>query len=311
MRVLVTGGAGYLGKHIAKELNKAGHFVICLDKKDTDCKYYHRKVIQDLSKEPRELVPILQSGIDTVFHLAGRIEISESYEQLIPFWEDNVAGTIQLIKFMNVFGVKNIIYSSSAGVYKAKDRPLIETDDIAFNNPYANTKIAVESLIRDSGLNHVIFRFFNLAGADPDGEMGECLVPETHLLPLVFEKINNFVINGDTYNTNDGTCVRDYVHVTDIAKAHLNARDYLKKGGKSDTFNLGFGHGYSIIEVIELIKDYCSLDVKYTIGEKRKGDPSSLVADISKAREVLNYCPNYDIVEIIRTAYDWHKNGQR
>ena len=311
MRFLVTGGAGYLGNHIAKELNKAGHYVICLAKRETNCKYYHKKVIQDLSSSPRELIPILQSGIDTVFHLAGRIEISESYEQLIPFWEDNVAGTIQLIKFMNVFGVKNIIYSSSAGVYKAKDRPLIETDDIAFNNPYANTKIAVESLIRDSGLNHVIFRFFNLAGADPDGEMGECHDPETHLIPVVFEKINNFVINGDNYNTNDGTCVRDYVHVTDIAKAHLNARDYLNKGGKSDTFNLGFGAGYSIKEIIELIRDYCSLDVKYTIGEKRKGDPSSLVADISKAREVLNYCPNYDIVEIIRTAYDWHKNGQR
>ncbi len=311
MRFLVTGGAGYLGNHIAKELNKAGHYVICLDKRETNCKYYHKKVIQDLSSSPRELIPILQSGIDTVFHLAGRIEISESYERLIEFWEDNVYGTTQLIKFMKIFDVKNIIYSSSAGVYKAKDRPLKETDEIAFNNPYANTKIAAESIIRDSGLNHVIFRFFNLAGADPDGEMGECHDPETHLIPLVFEKINNFVINGDTYNTNDGTCVRDYVHVTDIAKAHLNARDYLKKGGKSDTFNLGFGHGYSIIEVIELIKDYCSLDVKYTIGEKRKGDPSSLVADISKAREVLNYCPNYDIVEIIRTAYDWHKNGQR
>ena len=160
-------------------------------------------------------------------------------------------------------------------------------------------------------MNHVIFRFFNLAGADPDGEMGECHDPETHLIPVVFEKINNFVINGDTYNTNDGTCVRDYVHVTDIAKAHLNARDYLNKGGKSDTFNLGFGAGYSIKEIIELIRDYCSLDIKYTIGEKRKGDPSSLVADISKAQEVLNYRPDYDIVEIIRTAYDWHKNGKR
>ena len=303
MRFLVTGGAGYLGNHIAKELNKAGHYVICLDKRETNCKYYHKKVIQDLSSSPRELIPILQSGIDTVFHLAGRIEISESYERLIEFWEDNVYGTTQLIKFMKIFDVKNIIYSSSAGVYKAKDRPLKETDEIAFNNPYANTKIAAESIIRDSGLNHVIFRFFNLAGADPDGEMGECHDPETHL--------NNFVINGDTYNTNDGTCVRDYVHVTDIAKAHLNARDYLKKGGKSDTFNLGFGHGYSIIEVIELIKDYCSLDVKYTIGEKRKGDPSSLVADISKARKILNYRPDYGIIEIIRTAYNWHKNGKR
>ena len=311
MRFLVTGGAGYLGNHIAKELNKAGHYVICLDKRETNCKYYHKKVIQDLSSSPRELIPILQSGVDTVFHLAGRIEISESYERLIEFWEDNVYGTTQLIKFMKIFGVKNIIYSSSAGVYKAKDRPLKETDEIAFNNPYANTKIAAESIIRDSGLNHVIFRFFNLAGADPDGEMGECHDPETHLIPLVFEKINNFVINGDTYNTNDGTCVRDYVHVTDIAKAHLNAREYLKKGGKSDTFNLGFGHGYSIIEVIELIKDYCSLDVKYTIGEKRKGDPSSLVADISKARKILNYRPDYGIIEIIRTAFNWHKNGKR
>lgn len=311
MRFLVTGGAGYLGNHIAKELNKAGHYVICLDKRETNCKYYHEKVIQDLSSSPRELIPILQSGVDTVFHLAGRIEISESYERLIEFWEDNVYGTTQLIKFMKIFDVKNIIYSSSAGVYKAKDRPLKETDEIAFNNPYANTKIAAESIIRDSGLNHVIFRFFNLAGADPDGEMGECHDPETHLIPLVFEKINNFVINGDTYNTNDGTCVRDYVHVTDIAKAHLNAREYLKKGGKSDTFNLGFGHGYSIIEVIELIKDYCSLDVKYTIGEKRKGDPSSLVADISKARKILNYRPDYGIIEIIRTAFNWHKNGKR
>ena len=172
-KVLVTGGAGYLGKHLAKTLYNAGHEVYCIDRIRANCKYYQEEVEADFRKYPDSLYRVLIKNIDTVFHLAGRIEVGLSWDEPISFWQDNMMSTMFLIDMMKKHGVSNLVYSSSAGVYKPKDGLISESDPLGYNNPYANSKIAAENAIRDSGINHVVFRFFNLAGADPDGEMGE------------------------------------------------------------------------------------------------------------------------------------------
>ncbi len=308
-KVLVTGGAGYLGKHLAKALYKAGYEVYCIDRVKANCKYYHKELKADFCENPRSLYNFFIEDIDTVFHLAGRIEVGMSWDYPIHFWKDNVLATLHLLDMMKEYKVPNLVYSSSAGVYKPKKNSLIESDPIGFNNPYANSKIAAENAIRDSGINHTIFRFFNLAGADPDGEMGEDHEPETHMIPLLFENLNNFVINGDDYETKDGTCIRDYVHVSDVAEAHLLAMDYLNtwKTGQSAVVNLGTGVGYSNLEIVNLVKDILGIDIQYQFGPRRQGDPSRLVANIESAKNLLSFKPKYDISDIIETAYSWYK----
>jgi len=307
-KVLVTGGAGYLGKHLAKTLFKAGHEVYCIDRVRANCKYYQQEIEADFRKYPNSLYRAFTHNIDTVFHLAGRIEVGLSWDEPISFWQDNMMSTMFLVDMMKKYDVPNLVYSSSAGVYEPKDELIDESDPIAYNNPYANSKIAAENVIRDSGINHTIFRFFNLAGADPDGEMGEDHIPETHMIPLLFENLNNFVINGNDYQTKDGTCVRDYVHVSDVADAHLLAMKYLNtwKQGQSATINLGTGVGYSNLEIVNITKEILGLDVKYKFGPRRKGDPSNLVASIESAKSLLGYKPKYDISDILKTAYSWY-----
>ena len=185
-KVLVTGGAGYLGKHLAKTLYNAGHEVYCIDRIRANCKYYQEEVEADFRKYPDSLYRVFIKNIDTVFHLAGRIEVGLSWDEPISFWQDNMMSTMHLIDMMKKHDVPNLVYSSSAGVYEPKDGLISESDPRGYNNPYANSKIAAENAIRDSGINHVVFRFFNLAGADPDGEMGEDHTPETHMIPLLF-----------------------------------------------------------------------------------------------------------------------------
>ena len=161
-----------------------------------------------------------------------------------------------------------------------------------------------------SGLNYVIFRYFNLTGADPDGEFGEAHEPETHLIPRLIQNLNNFQLNGTDYNTPDGTCIRDYVHVTDVAEAHVNAAKYLLEGKESITMNLGTGRGHSILEMIQTLESVTGKKVNYTVNPRRSGDADSLVADINIAKKVLNYSPKYDIIDIIKTAYEWHNGNE-
>jgi len=311
-KVLVTGGAGYLGKHLAKTLYKAGHEVYCVDRVKANCKYYHKELQSDIAEFPKSLYQFFIEDINTVFHLAGRIEVGMSWNYPIHFWKDNVLATLHLIDMMKEYKIPNIVYSSSAGVYKPKENLLTENDPISYNNPYANSKIAAENAIRDSGINHTIFRFFNLAGADPDGEMGEDHQPETHMIPLLFENLNNFVINGNDYQTKDGTCIRDYVHVSDVAEAHLSAMNYLNtwKSNQSATLNLGTGVGYSNLEIVNLAKDKLGIDIQYKFGPRRQGDPSRLVADIESAKSLLDFKPKYDISDILETAYSWYTRNE-
>jgi UDP-glucose 4-epimerase len=283
---LVTGGAGYLGSHLSKALKKAGYKTICFDiKSPRNMLYWDDAVIGDI-RDTLLNRPFKTDAIDVVFHLAGRIEVGESVEHPELFWDVNVGGTTNLLNIMRAYDVKNIVYSSTAGLYRSAGTDLSEKDDIADNNPYANSKYAAECAIRNSTLNHIIFRFFNLAGADSDGEMGETHNPETHLIPLMFENLNNFVINGKGYRTPDGTCVRDYVHVSDVADAHVAAADYMqtRMANQPTLFNLGTGKGYSVLEVIQTAIEELKIPINYTFGEKREGDPPRLVAIIDLAK---------------------------
>ena len=219
---------------------------------------------------------------------------------------------------MKKHGVKYFVYSSTAGVYKPDrinklfDIPISEMDDVTFDhNPYSASKLASENAIKQSGINYMIFRYFNLAGADEELDIGENHEPETHLIPRIFQNLNNFELYGDDYDTEDGSCVRDYVHVTDVAKAHITGLAYLMSGGQSALMNLGTGKGHSNLEIINLIKDKLNLPVKYTVVSRRQGDPDSLVADINLAQKVLQFKPRYDIMDILQTAYDWHLRNDK
>ena len=308
---LVTGGAGYLGSHLVKALKKAGYKTICYDiKSPSNLIYWDIGVIGDI-RDSFLKRPFYTDKIDVVFHLAGRIEVGESVENPELFWDVNVGGTTNLLNIMREYNVRNIVYSSTAGLYRSAGTDLSEKDDIAENNPYANSKYAAECAIRNSTMNHIIFRFFNLAGADPDGETGERHNPETHLIPVMFENLNNFVINGSDYRTPDGTCIRDYVHVSDVADAHVAAADYMqtRMANQPTLFNLGTGKGYSVLEVIQTAVKELKIPINYTFGEKREGDPPRLVAIIDLAKKHLKFKPKHDLKSILRTAYAWHEKN--
>ena len=315
---LVTGASGYLGSHLCKYLKQSDWKVVGIDIVRPKHSYYD--VFQYVDVRNHEVINylFLTTKIDAVFHMAGRIEIGESVKNPTEFWEVNTGGTCIILNAMKKHGVKYFVYSSTAGVYKPDrinklfDIPISEMDDVTFDhNPYSASKLASENAIKQSGIKYMIFRYFNLAGADEELDIGENHEPETHLIPRIFQNLNNFELYGDDYDTEDGSCVRDYVHVTDVAKAHITGVEYLMDGGESALMNLGTGKGHSNLEIINLIKDKLNLPVKYTVVPRRQGDPDSLVANINSAQKVLNFKPRYDIMAILQTAYDWHLKNDK
>ena len=309
---LITGCAGYLGSHLAKSLKKQGWKIVGLAHKRTTHNPYIDIVHYGDIRDTDVLNLIFEKfHIDVVYHLASRIEAGISFEQPTEFYSVNTGGTTNLLNSMYNHKVKNIVFSSSAAVYKAKKEPISEDSEIVNNSPYGYSKWCAESAIRDSGLNYVIFRYFNLTGADPDGEFGEVHEPETHLIPRIIQNLNNFSINGIDYETKDGTCIRDYVHVTDIADAHSNAGKYLLDGNKSTTLNLGTGKGYSILEIVKELEKIVGHNLKYKINPRRLGDPASLIANISLAEKTLTFRPKHDIISILQTAYNWHLKNDK
>lgn len=305
---LVTGANGYLGSHICKYLQRDGWNVFAFDnnKKYSHSYYNHIDYYSDIRDKQRLRSIFSEHSFDTVFHLAGRIEVGESMKHPTEFWDVNVAGTANLLNVMNEYGVKKIIFSSTAAVYEPTSYPIKEHWPLANNSVYGNTKIACERMIQDSHMKYGIFRYFNLAGCDDEADIGENHEPETHLIPNIFKNLNSFVVNGIDYNTPDGTCIRDYVHVGDIARAHINAAKYIENN-QPFILNLGTGVGHSILDIIKMIEEVTGEKVKYTIGAKRLGDPDTLVANINRAKELLGYEPRYDIRSIIETAYKWHQ----
>ena len=315
---LVTGSSGYLGSHLCKYLKQSDWKVVAIDIVRPKHSYYD--VFQYIDVRNHEVINylFLKTKIDAVFHMAGRIEIGESVKDPTEFWEVNTGGTCIILNAMKKYEVKYFVYSSTAGVYKPDrinklfDIPISEMDNVTFDhNPYSASKLASENAIKQSGIHYMIFRYFNLAGADEELDIGENHEPETHLIPRILQNLNNFELYGDDYDTEDGSCIRDYVHVTDVAKAHITGLEYLMGGGQPVLMNLGTGKGHSNLEIINLIKDKLNLPVKYTVVSRRQGDPDSLVADINLAQKVLQFKPRYDIMDILQTAYDWHLKNDK
>lgn len=318
--ILVTGGAGYIGSHTVQQLMDAGHNVVVLDDLSTGYKNFvlPQHFVQG-STVDQELVfnTLKQYDIEAVMHFSAYAYVGESVENPKKYYQNNVNGTLQLLAAMEKANVKHFVFSSTCATYGEPDEvPITENCSQNPVNPYGRTKLMVEHMLKDFcaayGLNFVALRYFNAAGAHPNAHIGEAHDPETHLIPLVLQTAlkqrQHITIFGNDYDTPDGTCIRDYIHINDLADAHIKALYYLQNGGKSDAFNLGTEHGYSVQEVIDVCKQVTGLDINVVIGERRPGDPPKLVANAQKAHQILNWQPKYTKLEdIIETAWKWEQ----
>ncbi len=322
MRILVLGGAGYIGSHTASELVKAGHEVVIADNLVTG----YRKAIPEGAKfyegdlRDSDFLDNLfhQEKIDAVIHFAAYSLVGESVTNPLKYYDNNLCGTKVLLEAMVKNNVDKIVFSSTAATYgEPENIPILETDRTCPTNPYGETKLAMEKMFKWTaeahGLRYVSLRYFNACGTDESGEIGEAHTPESHLIPLILQvpngKRETISIYGTDYDTPDGTCIRDYIHVTDLAQAHILAVKYLANGGKSDIFNLGNGVGYSVREVIETARKVTGHPIPATETPRRAGDPARLVASSEKAKKILGWKPVHDsLEEIISSAWNWHKN---
>ncbi|MBX7076884.1 MAG: UDP-glucose 4-epimerase GalE [Methanobacteriaceae archaeon] len=318
--ILITGGAGYIGSHINKALNKNNYDTIVLDNLVSGYENTVKwgELIEADLRDSEQLDNIFKSyDIDGVVHCAAFTSVPESIQHPAMYLKNNFQNTLNLIKIMKENNVKNFIFSSTASLYGNPEKmPINEKAPTKPINPYGQSKLLVEkALQRESeqgNLNYISLRYFNASGADPDTEIGEMHNPETHLIPLILDtaigKQSFISIYGDDYNTPDGTCIRDYIHVNDIAKAHLLAYDYLKEKQESNIFNLGNGNGFSVKEVIDVCRKVTDVTIPTIVKPRRKGDPAKLIADSSKIQEEFNWKPEYDTLEkIVETAWKWHK----
>ena len=322
MAILVLGGAGYIGSHTALELVKAGNEVVIADNLVTG----YRKAIPEGAKfyegdlRDSDFLDNLfhQENIDAVIHFAAYSLVGESVTNPLKYYDNNLYGTKVLLEAMVKNNVGKIVFSSTAATYgEPENIPILESDRTCPTNPYGETKLAMEKMFKWTaeahGLRYVSLRYFNACGADESGTIGESHNPESHLIPLILllpnGKRETISIYGTDYDTPDGTCIRDYIHVTDLAQAHILAVQYLNNGGESDIFNLGNGVGYSVREVIETARKVTGHPIPATETSRRAGDPARLVASSEKAKSVLGWKPVHDsLEEIIASAWNWHKN---
>ena len=321
MAILVLGGAGYIGSHTALELVKAGNEVVIADNLVTG----YRKAIPEGAKfyegdlRDSDFLDNLfhQEKIDAVIHFAAYSLVGESVTNPLKYYDNNLYGTKVLLEAMVKNNVGKIVFSSTAATYgEPENIPILESDRTCPTNPYGETKLAMEKMFKWTaaahGLRYVSLRYFNACGADESGTIGEAHNPESHLIPLILQvpngKRESISIFGTDYDTPDGTCIRDYIHVTDLAQAHILAVQYLMNGGKSDIFNLGNGVGYSVREVIETARKITGHPIPAVETERRAGDPARLVASSEKAKKILGWKPVHDSLdEIIASAWNWHK----
>jgi UDP-glucose 4-epimerase len=318
--ILITGGAGYIGSHVCKELLCQGHQPVIYDNLQTG----HRKAVKDAQfaegdlADPRRLRETLQSfPIDSVMHFAADCQVGESVENPLKYFRNNVKNSLQLIEIMMEFNVKKIIFSSSAAVYgEPHEIPIPEEHPCLPLNPYGETKWVFERVLQRlreaKKLEYISLRYFNAAGADADGEIGEDHSPETHLIPIsILAAMSGRAIPifGTDYDTPDGTCIRDYIHVTDLARAHILALERLASGGSSGIYNMGNGNGYSVKEVIETVREVTGMKVDTVETPRRPGDPAQLVASSEKIKKELGWTPRYpDLSSIVNTAWQWHRS---
>lgn len=321
MAVLVTGGAGYIGSHVVRLLLKKRYEVIILDNlsrghKESLPQNVIFEEVDLLDKEKLSLV-IQKHNIESVIHFAALAYVGESVEDPEMYYRNNVSGSFNLINALKEKGVKHFVFSSTCSLYgNPLTIPISEKENTKPINPYAKTKLMIEQILADYesayGMKYVALRYFNAAGASVSGEIGESHFPEPHLIPLVLftalGKRESISIYGDDYPTPDGTCVRDYIHVEDLADAHVKALEYLNKGNSSQIINLGTGDGNSVKEVISVAEEVTGRKIKSVIAPRREGDPAVLVADNKKAKEVLGWNPNFNLKDIVQTAWQWHQN---
>lgn len=322
MKVLVLGGAGYIGSHTVYELVAAGYQVVVADNLETGyLEAVHPEVTfyqGDLRDRGFVDSVFEREEIGTVIHFAANSLVGESMEKPLKYYDNNLFGTKVLLESMTAHGVDKIVFSSTAAVYGEPKRiPIMEDDQTKPENTYGETKLSMEKMFKWVGkahqLRYVSLRYFNACGAHVSGEIGEAHKPETHLIPLILQVPNqlreSISIFGDDYDTEDGTCIRDYIHVTDLAQAHIQAMEYLVKGGESDIFNLGNGVGFSVKEVIETARKVTGHPIPAIVSKRRAGDPARLIASSQKAREVLGWRPEHtNLTEIIGSAWQWHRN---
>lgn len=321
MKILVLGGAGYIGSHTVYALKEAGHDVVIIDNLETghieavhpEAKFYEGD-LRDKSFVDKVLDE--EKDIDAVIHFAANSLVGESMTNPLKYYDNNLCGTKTMLESMVSHGIDKIVFSSTAATYGMPERiPILESDKTEPINPYGETKLSMEKMFKwvgkAHGLRFVSLRYFNAAGAHISGKIGEAHNPESHLIPLILQvpngKREHISIFGTDYNTKDGTCVRDYIHVTDLAQAHILAVKYLMDGGESNIFNLGNGVGFTVREVIETARKVTGLPIKAVEEERRPGDPDVLIASSEKAKEILGWKPELDSLEdIISTAWKWH-----
>ena len=321
MAILVCGGAGYIGSHAVHQLVEKGEDVVIVDNLQTG----HRKALNPKAKfyegDIRNYDVLdkifTENQIEAVIHFAANSLVGESMQKPLLYFNNNVYGMQVLLESMVKHKVDKIVFSSTAATYGEPERVPIMEDDRTFpTNTYGETKLTMEKMMKwvnlANGINYVSLRYFNAAGALDDGSIGEDHHPETHLIPLILQvplgKRDHITIFGENYDTPDGTCIRDYIHVIDLADAHVLALEYLRKDGESNIFNLGNGKGFSVKEMILASERATGQKIKVEIGERRAGDPAQLIASSEKAQKILGWKPKYtNVEEIIKTAWTWHK----
>lgn len=318
--ILIVGGAGYIGAHVNKLLNESGYETVILD----NLSHGHKEAVQwgtlcecDI-KDIDSIEKIFEEyDITAVMHFSSFIEVGESVSNPMKYYQNNVVNTLNLLNTMIKYDVKKFIFSSTCATYGVPQKiPLTEDHPQNPINPYGWTKLMVERILKDYdvayGLKSIILRYFNASGADESGLIGEDHSPESHLIPLILDaaiaKREDIKIYGTDYDTPDGTCIRDYIHVNDLADAHIKALEYLNENNTSNEFNLGNGKGFSVREVIESVKKVTGKEFKVTETPRREGDPAVLIGSAKKAHQLLGWTPKYDdIDDIVSTAWGWHK----
>ncbi|MDX9715199.1 MAG: UDP-glucose 4-epimerase GalE [Dissulfurispiraceae bacterium] len=319
MKVFVTGGAGYIGSHIVKLLGETGHEVLTFDNLSTGNRWavlYGTLFEGDLSDRITLKKTLQEFQPDAVMHFAASIVVPESVKDPLKYYRNNTANTLNLLEAVIETGIKRFIFSSTAAVYGMPDSiPVSENSELNPINPYGTSKMVTELALKDMAYAHpdfryVSLRYFNVAGADRDNKIGQTYKEATHLITRALKTVKgeqpHLDIFGTDYPTADGTCLRDYIHVDDLAAAHISALMYLADNGRSSVFNCGYGHGYSVRDVVSAVKKETGVDFKTIDGPRREGDPAALVADSTKIKETLNWSPKYDDIHyIVKTAWDW------